>query len=38
MNAAMLHQRIANGQWLPSITGLAAVKNSPNAVNALTRQ
>ena len=38
MNAAMLHQRIANGQWLPGISSLDAVKNSPNAVSALTRQ
>ena len=38
MNAAMLHQRIANGQWLPGIGSLDAVKNRPNVVNALTRQ
>ena len=38
MNAAMLHQRIANGQWLPGIGSLDAVKHRPNVVNALTRQ
>ena len=38
MNAAMLHQRIANGQWLPGIGSLDAVKHRPNVVHALTRQ
>ena len=38
MNAAMLHQRIANGRWLPGVHDLAAVKNRPNVVSAVTRQ
>ena len=38
MNAAMLHQRIANGQWLSNITDLAALKNSPNIARAILRQ
>ena len=32
MNAAMLHQRIANGRWLSGISDLAAVKNDVQAV------
>ena len=31
MNAAMLHQRIAEGAWLPGIVGLDEVKAAPNA-------
>ena len=31
MNAAMLHQRIAAGAWLPGIEGLDAIKAAPNA-------
>ena len=38
MNAAMLHQRIANGQWLPGISDLAAVKNEVSAVNRIRRE
>ena len=38
MNAAMLHQRIANGQWLSNITDLAAIKNSPNIARETLRQ
>ena len=30
MNAAMLHQRIANGQWLSNITDLSEIKNQPD--------
>ncbi len=44
MNAAMLHQRIAAGTWLPGIVGLDAIKVAPNAAqlalrhwNAITR-
>ena len=44
MNAAMLHQRIAAGAWLPGIVGLEAIKVAPNAAqlalrhwNAITR-
>ena len=44
MNAAMLHQRIAAGAWLPGIVGLDAIKVAPNAAqlalrhwNAITR-
>lgn len=33
MNAAMLHQRIAAGGWLPRISGLDAVKNAPEAID-----
>ena len=38
MNAAMLHQRIANGRWLPGVRDLAAVKNDVNVVRAVDRQ
>ena len=38
MNAAMLHQRIANGQWLSRVTDLAAIKNSPNIAREILRQ
>ncbi|MDE0212111.1 MAG: hypothetical protein OXJ64_19805, partial [Boseongicola sp.] len=32
MNAAMLHQRIATGGWLPGISGMDAIKNAPDAI------
>ena len=38
MNAAMLHQRIANGRWLSGVRDLAAVKNDVNVVRAIDRQ
>ena len=38
MNAAMLHQRIANGGWLPGISDLAAVKNDVNVVRRINRE
>ena len=38
MNAAMLHQRISAGRWLPGIRDLSAVKNDVGVVNKLTRQ
>ena len=38
MNAAMLHQRIAAGQWLAGISGLDAIKNEPNTSRKLERE
>ena len=38
MNAAMLHQRIANGRWLPAVSDLDTIKNHPNVISAVTRQ
>ena len=38
MNAAMLHQRISNGGWLPGISDLAAVKNDVNVVRRTSRE
>ena len=38
MNAAMLHQRISAGRWLPGISPLSAVKNDPNVVRRVTRE
>ena len=38
MNAMMLHQRIANGQWLTGISGLDEIKNAPKPVQATLRQ
>ena len=38
MNAAMLHQRIANGAWLPAITSLDAVKTSEYPIRDILRQ
>ena len=38
MNAAMLHQRIANGQWLSGVSDLAAVKNDVNVVRRISRE
>ena len=38
MNAAMLHQRIAAGHWLPGVGDLSAVKNSVNVIRAFVRQ
>lgn len=32
MNAAMLHQRIAAGGWLPEISAMDAIKNAPDAI------
>ena len=37
MNAAMLHQRIAVGGWLPGVVGLDAVKVAPNAAQLALR-
>ena len=38
MNAAMLHQRIAHGGWLPNIDALAQVKNAPDTSAKILRQ
>ena len=38
MNAAMLHQRIAAGNWLPGITGLDGIKNAAKPVRLILRQ
>ena len=38
MNAAMLHQRIANGRWLSGVSGLATVKNDINVVRRMRRE
>ena len=37
MNAAMLHQRIANGRWLRVVKSLAEVKNSTNVIREMDR-
>ena len=38
MNAAMLHQRIANGGWLSGISDLSLIKNEVNVVRRLSRE
>ncbi len=38
MNAAMLHQRIANGSWIPAVSDLEAVKNDVNVVRRFQRE
>ena len=38
MNAAMLHQRIAVGGWLPGISGLDTIKSTPDAIDELYDQ
>ena len=38
MNAAMLHQRIANGGWLSGISDLSLIKNEVNVVRKLSRE
>ena len=38
MNAAMLHQRIANGTWLSNVSDLEAVKNDVNVVRRVRRE
>ncbi|MYC33979.1 MAG: hypothetical protein F4X64_12495 [Chloroflexi bacterium] len=38
MNAAMLHQRIANGRWLSGVSDLAIVKNDINVVRRVRRE
>ena len=37
MNAAMLHQRIANGRWLSGIEGMEAVKNATDPIKGAAR-
>ena len=38
MNAAMLHQRVANGRWLSGVSDLAIVKNDINVVRRVRRE
>ena len=38
MNAAMLHQRIAAGGWLPEISGMDRIKNAPDAIMEVYKQ
>ena len=38
MNAAMLHQRIAAGQWLSGVSNLTEVKNDVNVVRRFQRE
>lgn len=38
MNAAMLHQRISNGSWLPGINNLGSIKGDPKIIRQITRQ
>ena len=38
MNAAMLHQRIAAGGWLPGISGTDAIKSAPDAIMEVSSQ
>ena len=38
MNAAMLHQRIAKGQWMKGIISLSEIKNATNPVTMILRQ
>ena len=38
MNAAMLHQRISNGGWLPGVSDLSTIKNDVNVVQKVSRE
>ena len=38
MNAAMLHQRIANGGWLPGVSDLSSIKNDNGVVRKISRE
>ena len=38
MNAAMLHQRVAAGGWLPGVADMSLIKNDPDAVRTIVRQ
>ena len=38
MNAAMLHQRIANGGWLSGVNNLSLIKNDVNVVQKMSRE
>ena len=38
MNAAMLHQRIANGRWLSGVSDLEAIKNDVNVVRRFSHE
>ncbi|MDE0158305.1 MAG: DEAD/DEAH box helicase family protein [Gammaproteobacteria bacterium] len=38
MNAAMLHQRVANGGWLSGVSDLSVIKNDVNVVRSITKE
>ena len=38
MNAAMLHQRITAGRWMPGISDLSAVKNDADVLRKIVRE
>ena len=38
MNAAMLHQRITAGRWMPGISDLSAVKNDADVIRKIVRE
>ena len=38
MNAAMLHQRIGAGRWMPGISDLSAIKNDVGVVHKISRE
>ena len=38
MNAAMLHQRISAGRWMPGISDLSAIKNDVGVVHKISRE
>ena len=38
MNAAMLHQRIASGGWLNTISGMDSIKNQPDVIDEIHSQ
>ena len=38
MNAAMLHQRISNGGWLPEISSLSEIKSHVRVVHRMSRE
>ena len=38
MNAAMLHQRIANGRWLSGVSGLDTLKNDVHVIRNVCRE
>ncbi len=38
MNAAMLHQRIANGRWLTGLSALETIKNDVNVATRIRRE
>ena len=38
MNAAMLHQRVANGGWLPGVLDMSQIKNDTDVIWTILRQ